>query len=275
MKYFDAHTHLNSERLFSHYQQYIDNFVNIWWQALVNIWADHTYNQNALTIACENTNPDCKIYSALGLHPCEVQAWQEEYPVCDQATILTKFTQLRDLVLAHRDELVAIWETGIDLHYINTPENLELQKYLFQLQLDFARELDLPVVIHSRDAFAETLEVLQAYLDIKIYFHCWGYWPDEAKKLLENFPNVLIGFTGNVSYPKAQGIRDSLHLVPTDKLLLETDAPYLSPQSMRGKTNEPAFIQYVYDFISQEFASNPEKLEKQIEKNFRDFYGLN
>ncbi len=179
---------------------------------------------------------------------------------------------MKTLVLEHREEVVAIGECGIDLHYVNTPENLTLQKDLFQQQLDLARALELPVVIHSRDAFDETLEILKEYPDLKIYFHCWGYSPEKIKKLFTVFPKLWIGFTGNVSYPKAQEIRDSLAVVPRERLLMETDAPYLSPQKVRGKTNQPVYIQYVYQFIAEQLMISEKQLAQQIEKNFRAFY---
>ncbi len=283
-RYYDAHTHLNSEKMFDNYQEYIDKFVAIWWRALVNVWADHGYNENALTIARENTNEVCAIYTTLGLHPCEIESWEknvqktsweeEQKFLLSEHDVQEEFLKLKKLVLENKKEIVAIGECGIDLHYVNTPENLALQKLLFQRQLDLARELDVPVVIHSRDAFKETLEILKDYTDLKIYVHCWGYGPEEVKTLLEIFPKVWIGFTGNVSYPKAQDIRESLAVVPRECLLLETDAPYLAPQKVRGKTNEPAFVQYVYQFVAEQLAVSEGTLAQQIEQNAKVLYSV-
>lgn len=274
-KYFDAHTHLNNERLFDKYQEYIDAFAEIWGKFLVNVGADENYNTNALTIAKNNTHQGCEILSVLGLHPCEVEERTKSLS-SEQGNekILYECEKLRKLVLENKEQVVAIGECWIDLHYVHTPENLALQEKLFTFQLEFAREQNLPIVIHSRDAFEETFEIMKEYTDLKIYVHCWWYGPAEIKKLFATFPHLWVGFTWNISYPKAQEIRDSFPEVPFDKVLLETDAPYLAPQKMRGKTNQPAFVQYVYDFVSQEFAINPDILEKQIEENFREFYAI-
>ncbi len=273
MQYFDAHTHLNSEQLFPHYQDAIDTFVQAWWSALVNIWADHKYNDNALSIAQWNTNQACNIYSVLGLHPCEIDAREQKFLVSEQE-VQKEFQKLKALVLENKKDIVAIGECGIDLHYVHTPENLKLQKLLFQSQLDLARDLDFPVVIHSRDAFDETLDILKAYTDLHIYFHCRGYWPEEIQTLLASFPYLWIGFTGNITYPKAKAIRASLAQVPDNRILLETDAPYLAPQKVRGKTNHPAFIQYVYQFVAEQKGISVSDLASHVEKNFKTFYRI-
>ena len=91
----------------------------------------------------------------------------------------------------------------------------------------------MPVVVHARDAFEETLAVVQDYADVTYYFHCWGYGHEEVEVLLESLPDVYIGFCGNVTYKNATVLRESLQVVPIDRLLLETDAPYLAPQIVR------------------------------------------
>jgi TatD DNase family protein len=107
---------------------------------------------------------------------------------------------------------------------------LAVQQELFVKHCELAQELKLPLVIHSRDGFQETLDILQNYKDLVIYFHCRGYGPEEYKILENMFPKLFIGFCGNVTYKKAQALRDTLDIVSDDKLLLETDAPYLSPE---------------------------------------------
>ena len=88
-------------------------------------------------------------------------------------------------------------------------------------------------MIHSRDAFAETFEIIKHYPDLTFYFHCRGYGPDEINQLLEIFPKIFFGFDGNSSYPKSDHLRASARLLPKEKILIETDAPYLSPEAFR------------------------------------------
>ena len=130
--------------------------------------------------------------------------------------------------------MVGIGECGFDLHYANTPEILDLQKKLFVRHCELAREFDLPLVVHSRDAWDQTIDVLKGYKDLIVYFHCRGYGAEEIKKLRGlKIKRLFVGFCGNVTYKKANDLLESLKLIPMESLLLETDAPYLCPQAMR------------------------------------------
>jgi TatD DNase family protein len=135
-----------------------------------------------------------------------------------------------------------------------------------------AKEFWLPIVIHSRDDFDTTMEVLENFKELKIYFHCRWYGPKEIEKVQNNFNNIWIGFCGNITYPKAQNIRDSLLACDIDNILVETDAPYLSPQNLRGETNSPANIMYTYKFISNEIKLDIDYLISKIENNFKKLY---
>ena len=146
------------------------------------------------------------------------------------------------------------------------------QEQLLTLQLDLARKYNLPVVIHSRDAFEDSVKILENYKDLKIYFHCWGYGPNEIEKVKNIFPNLWIGFDGNITYKKAQELRDSIKKCDLNNILLETDAPYLTPQIIRKEKNQPANVRYIYDFVSELLGINLEKLKQEIKSNFENFY---
>jgi TatD DNase family protein len=128
--------------------------------------------------------------------------------------------------------IVAIGECGIDLHYPGDPL-IKLQQELFARQCELARLYDLPVVIHSRDGYQETIDVLKDFADIKIYFHCYGYGEFEMQELQKAYKNIRFGFDGNITYPKAQNLRDALAACKRSNMLLETDAPYLAPLPLR------------------------------------------
>lgn len=104
---------------------------------------------------------------------------------------------------------------------------------MFRMQCELAKELQLPIVIHSRNDFASTFEVIKEFKDEKIYFHCYGYGAEEVKILQEYFPQIWFGFCGNVTYPKAQQLRDALLECNVGNIVFETDAPWLSPQVLR------------------------------------------
>jgi TatD DNase family protein len=106
-------------------------------------------------------------------------------------------------------------------------------------------------MIHSREAFHETMEILKDFSDLKIYFHARGYGPNELEECEKSFPNLRIGCTNVIEYPSAEKIRESLHNIKTAKILTETDAPFLPPQTMRGQQNEPAYVTYVYEKLCE------------------------
>jgi len=139
---------------------------------------------------------------------------------------------LKEQYLSHKSLVYAIGECGTDAHY-DGGQTIAFQQKVFDFQCKLARKYQLPIVVHSRDDFEGSLEVLKNYPDLKIYFHCWGYGPREIEILQKLFPKLRIGFCGNVSYKKAENLRESLAVVQSSSLLLETDAPYLSPQIVR------------------------------------------
>lgn len=151
---------------------------------------------------------------------------------------------------------------------------METQQKLFVQHCELARELKLPLVVHSRDAFNETFEILKNYTDLTIYFHCRGYGPEEFRMLDAEFRNLYVGFCGNVTYKNAQPLRDTLAIVPHNQLLLETDAPYLAPQAVRGEVNHPANVQYLYDFVAEQLHMTFEVLSQQVEANFFAVYKI-
>lgn len=266
--YIDSHTHLNSPILFLEWQKHILNFDEIWWKVIINSWSDDEYNKNGITIAREyNWNNIVK--ATIWFHPYEV--------VCgkiNQENLQENIDRLKKDFVENKEYIVAIWEAGIDTHYEWWLECIMTQQKLLEAQCKLAKELWLPIIIHSRDDFDSTIDVLKNYKDLKIYFHCRWYWPKEIKILENLFPNIWIWFCGNITYPKAQNIRDSLAVVNKNNILLETDAPYLPPQEFRGKTNYPIYVKYIYDFVSDNLGINLLSLQEMIKNNANKLYDI-
>jgi len=206
----------------------------------------------------------------LGFHPDELSNGhlkEDEIPA--------KIQELKDLYEANKEHIVAIGECGIDVHYPGTKEILPAQKKLFIAQCELASQLDLPLVVHSRDDFESTFEILKNYKNLVIYFHCWPYGPDEIKRLKDlKIERLFIGFCGNITYKKSENLLATLREVSLDQLLLETDAPWLAPQVVRGTTNQPANVGFIYEFVSEFLQISFESLTLQIEKNFKTVYQL-
>lgn len=214
---------------------------------MVNSGASDFYNEKGIEIAQESLQkyPNLRIKSTIGQHPLECVE-----NIVTQDNYVQKVQDLKQQYLANKDHIVAIGEIGIDVHFPGGQETLGIQKDLFALQCDLAQELNLPIMIHSRDEFNQTLDILQNYKNQTIYFHCWGYGPEEYHQLNDMFADLYIGFCGNITYKNAQNLRDTLKVVANHQLLMETDAPYLAPQVVRGQINHPAFVEYIYRFSS-------------------------
>jgi TatD DNase family protein len=176
------------------------------------------------------------IYAAIGVHPHEVK------------DILHPAYEIIRHLAKHR-KVVAYGEIGLDYYYEHSPRGDQKRK--FRDMLREARELDLPVIIHDRDAHEDTLKILSEEWspDLGGVMHCFSGDPDMAKRVIEM--GLSISIAGPVTFPKSESLREVVRQIPIEHLLIETDAPYLAPQPVRGKRNEPAFVRHTAEMIAQ------------------------
>ena len=268
---YDAHTHLNTESMADQRKQYMNFFVEAGGSGLVNSWASDFYNRKGIEIAQESASlyPDLTVKMSLWLHPLECVE-----NIITKQNIEEQMQNMKKLYEANKQHIVAIWEAGIDLHFPNGYETLKIQKQLFDFQCQRAQELNLPIVVHSRDAFEETMEILDKYKNLVVYIHCRSYGTEEYRYLEQNFPRLFIGFCGNVTYKNAQTLRDTLSIVHPSQVIMETDAPYLAPQVLRGQVNHPANISYNYEFCAAHLGVLLPEFAAQIQVNFKRLYSL-
>jgi TatD DNase family protein len=207
--------------------------------------------RRALAIASEEEG----VWAALGVDPH--QAGGEEPG---------RLEELRELL--EHPRAVAVGETGLDNHHEHaTPDE---QRRLFRAQLALAAELGKPVVIHCREAAAETAELLASF-DGTVVLHCFSE-PDLLAPALER--GYYVSFAGNVTYPRAEDLREAARAVPGDRILAETDSPYLAPQGLRGTANEPANVMRTLAVLAETRGEHPEELAAQIDVNAAAAFGL-
>ena len=200
------------------------------------------------------------IYATVGIHPHDVNDVTEE-----------TFAKLEEL--ARRRRVIAWGEMGLDYHYDHVAP--ELQKRVFRRQLEQAHAAKLPIVIHCRDAWPDCLEILeQDWRPTRLggIFHCFTGTIDEARRGLDM--GFLISFAANLTYPKAQAIRDVARELPLDSMLTETDSPFLPPQSRRGKRNEPSCVLEVAQALANVRNLPAEEIAAATAANFRRFFQL-
>jgi TatD DNase family protein len=205
----------------------------------------------ALQLAAANDG----VYAALGIDPHQA-ATAEAHRIAD----------LRDLL--GNGQAVAVGETGLDYHY--GAETKDEQRRLFEAQLGLARELGLPVVIHTREANDDTESMLRAH-EGTVVMHCFSE-PDLLAAGLER--GWYFSFAGNVTYPRAEELREAAAAVPADRILAETDSPYLSPQPLRGKPNEPAHVVHTVTALAGARGEDAEELTVLIDANATAAFGL-
>jgi TatD DNase family protein len=215
---------------------------------------------NAEAVAAAERHP--AVFAAVGRHPHEAAGFDDEAAA-----------ELRRL--GAREGVRAIGETGLD--FFRDYADPEAQRRAFLAQIEIARELDLPIVIHARDpeGRSEAMDEIFATLDAHaagqpVILHCFAY-PQRLEDAAER--GWHCSFAGNVTYPKAEGLREAAARVPDHLLLVETDAPYLTPQTKRGERNEPANVVATARFVAELRGVSYEDLERTVEANARELFG--
>lgn len=198
---------------------------------------------------------------AVGLHPLEAQKWT------------TQLGQEIETRANSDSRVVAIGETGLDFY---KAENQEQQKTAFWEQLAIAQRLNKPVIIHCRDATEDLVEVIQQFQQekgsVSGVMHCWAGSPDQTRACLDL--GFYISFSGIVTFKNAKSIQESAKIVPNDRLLVETDCPFLAPVPNRGKRNEPSYVRYVAETVASLRDTPLETLAETTTKNARQLFSL-
>lgn len=261
MKFIDSHCHIDGKAFEDDREQVIQNALDAGVCAMLNVGTGSPESDSFKnTVELAETYPF--IYGAIGIHPHDAK---EYTPDAEK--------KLTDL--ARSSEKIIAWgEIGLDFYYDHSPR--EIQEEVFRIQIGIAKDLDLPIIIHSREANDETVKIIKqecAYENFRGgIMHCFGGTPEMAKELMEI--GFLISFAGNVTFKKAENLRDSAKVVPLEKLLIETDCPYLTPVPFRGKRNEPARVVEIAKFMAEFYNIELQVLADQTAKNFLDFFKL-
>ncbi len=200
---------------------------------------------------------ELELYPTAGIHPHDAAGVDAE-------------TRSEIEALCRRPECVGVGETGLDFFKEFSPRTDQLEN--FHWQLDLARRLDKPVVIHCRAAHEETARIVGEYPGVRGMMHCYTFGPDELEPYLA--AGLYISFSGVVTYPKNEANRAAAALVPADRLLVETDCPYLAPQGHRGRRNEPALVQVVLARVAEVRGEDLDTLGELTGRNAATLFGL-
>ncbi len=240
----DTHAHLDMIKNEEDVKESVKNLDYI-----ITIGCDKEEIHKAIELSKKYEN----VYASIGFHPYDVKDIKEE-----------DIETLKELALEN-EKVIAIGECGLDYYRDITPK--DIQHKFFEKQIKLAKELNLPLIVHSRSANDETVKILEKYAPYPAsgIIHCFG----GDIPMMEACVDIgfYISFAGNVTYPKADNLREVLKKVPLDRLLLETDSPFLSPQKKRGKPNKPSNIFYTLEFVADFLGIDKEELEKITDEN--------
>ncbi len=259
MELIDTHCHLTFEQLAGDIEAVVDRSraagVAVW----ITVGTDPQQNRKAVELANRFEN----MYAAVGIHPHDAK---------DVAA--GTMNELKEL--AQSEKVVAIGETGLDFHYDFSPR--QDQRRVFEAQLEIARQMNLPVIIHCREAFDETIDILEQFIGLKgrlrgVVFHCFSGSAEQAKIVLDH--GFYISFTGVVTFKNAEKTREAAKIVPADRLMLETDCPYMSPAPMRKqKINEPALMIHTARFLAELKEMDPVDFAEAVTAASKSFFDL-
>ena len=222
----DSHCHVHDERMPDGTAAAVDAAVEAGVTTLISVGCDRATSLAAIAVA--ELHPE--VFATVGLHPHDA---------------INGVDTIVDLL--DTDGIVAVGECGLDYYYDHSPR--EVQQRVFAEQIALANDRDLPLVIHTRDAWDDTFEVLaDVGVPARTVFHCFTGGPDEARRALDI--GALLSFSGIVTFKGAPEVQAAAALCPLDRMLVETDSPYLAPVPHRGKTNRPAWVAHVGQHIA-------------------------
>jgi TatD DNase family protein len=257
----DSHCHVTAERFAEDRADVLARSFEAGVVELVSIGSGYGFQGNAEALALAESDP--RIWATVGVHPHEAADH-------DDAS--------RDAIrewLGH-PRVVALGECGLDYHYMNSPR--EIQRSVFAEQVSLARELDVPVSIHVRgdepNAYDELLDIwiAEGRGELEGVLHCYSGTTDFALRALEH--GFYVSFSGIVTFKKSEALRETASRLPLDRLMVETDAPFLAPQGHRGRRNEPAWVSVVGETLARLHDVSTEKMAECTTRNARRFYRL-
>ena len=249
----DSHCHLDHEPIFSNLDEVLSRSKEVGLEKLLTICTTDTGYKNILNLI----QKDPIIFGTYGIHPHEADTFKMSKNEIINKTKLDK-------------KIIGIGESGLDFYYNNSAKNEQINS--FKNHIEAAIELNIPIIVHSRSAEDETFKILNTYknTNVKILMHCFTGSNTFAEKLL-NF-NTYFSASGIITFKNSIDLQDTFKRIPKERLLIETDSPFLSPVPMRGKKNEPAYIKYTLDKLANLKDIKPHLLDQITTDNFNKLF---
>ncbi len=260
MIFIDSHCHIDGEAFDSDRDEVVERAKKAGVIVMLVVGTGNPHN-GEIGRAVETAERYDNVFASVGVHPHDARLYDEKA----EETLIN--------LVKSSEKIIAWGEIGLDFYYDHSPRDVQIE--VFKRQIRTARDLNLPIIIHSRDADDETVEILLqecSYPNFKGIMHCFGGTARMACALMDI--GFLISFAGNVTFKKADNLRDAARVVPLEKLLIETDCPFLTPVPFRGKRNEPMYVIETARFLAEFYGIELESLADQTTRNFLEFFDI-
>ena len=251
---FDTHAHMDDRAFDSDRAELLASLPQQGLALVMNPGCSLASSRNADALSREYNY----IYAAVGSHPDAADEVNEQ--VLDEYRLLCR----------NNPKIKAIGEIGLDYHYEDIPR--KLQKAAFRAQMKLAQELNLPVIVHEREAHADALEILEEFPTVTGVFHCYSGSAEMAKELVRR--GWYIGFTGVLTFKNAKKALEVAQTIPKDRLVLETDCPYMAPEPFRGKRNHPGYLYRMAEKLAELWSMSPEDVQTITLENGKRLYHI-
>ena len=261
MKYFDSHAHYYDGR-FSENGQSVDTLIDALLSSSVSVIVNVGTSPETSRLAIEQAKAHENMYTAIGIHP-----YDANFLISDMEKAVR---EIEELIKNPESKCVALGEIGLDYHYDGYDEALQ-QEY-FARQMALAERLEIPVVIHDRDAHGDTLEIIKKFPRVKGIMHSFSGSVEMAEELVRL--GYYISFSGTLTFKNARKTPEVALAVPSDRVLIETDAPYLTPHPHRGKINHSGYLEYTNLRLAELWGISAEECAKITDENARRFFSI-
>ena len=261
MKYFDSHAHYYDERFESEIPEGVDELIGALLRDSVSYIVNIGTSPETSRLAIEQAKRYENMYTAVGIHPSDTRFLSD---------IDSDLAEIEALILDPQNKCVCLGEIGLDYHYEDTDK--EKQMEYFERQMLLAEKLDIPVCIHDREAHQDVMEVIRKHPNVKGILHSFSGSAEMALELVKL--GYYISFSGTLTFTNARKPREVAAVLPKDKVLIETDCPYLTPHPHRGKTNHSGYLSYTNATLAAIFGVSEEECARITEENARRVFRL-
>jgi TatD DNase family protein len=246
----DTHTHLDNVKFLDDVDEVIKRAKDAGVEKFIIPAADPKDLPRAVELAQKYDD----IYFGVGFHPVDIDKYDEKLITC----------------FINHPKCVAVGEIGLDYHWVKEKEKQEKQKEYFKRQIEIALKYDKPIIVHVREATSDTYDIIKEYPEIKGVFHCYN----AAHQLLDFSDRFYYGIGGVITFKNARKLVEVFPKIPRNRVVIETDAPYLTPHPYRGKRNEPMYTIYVRDKIAELWNVDKEEVEEITTQNAKRLFGI-